>query len=781
VRRIALTALLLSATLANGQWLGEKLSLLDEFGIPAGHQSLAYNNHNHTVYLSGDDSDSILVIDADRCKSMARVAVGGRVRAMGFNPRESKLYCAYAEADTVVVLDGATDQVLALVPVGDSAGTFCFDSIGNKMYVGNWGSGSVSVIDCRIDAVVATIDGCGGSREAPNGMCFVAAHQSVYVTSRSDSSVVVIDCSSDSVLARIPVGRDPLALCYNPTNDRVYCACWYNSVCGIDAASNHVVSVIPRGYALSLACDPARNVLFVPDGGELVVVDCGADTVVAGIELPDAGAGFVEYDPEGSKIYVANDVDGCWTPGSTIVLDGESYKVLTWFTAFYTIDAVRMIHAPGRLFVAGVADEGLRIIAIDGLTGRLRGAWRERSYPFDLLPDPKRNKLYCLDDAYLVTVVDATAGTLRATVPVAGYPVTACIDADHNKVYVATVDWHVRGKIAVLDAIGDTLLTEVITNTDPVLLVLDSADEILCATSDGDRWLQAVDCRSDLLFDSLRVDEYPVGLVFSEARRKFYSLGRDSTITVVDPMSFCIDGRIHVGTGLDRYAVNSDGSRIYGGSLNHSAVYIIDCSRDTLDGTIPVFGPPIVLCYDATHDRLYGATDAEGGMLSVIDCSRDSVVANVPVNVLPLYCDSATDAVYCLGADGITVVDGRTCAVLKTVPTDPRPLDIASAPGWASVFVACGRYGSPCLVAIHKALGPAEMAVQAEPSAQATVVRGRLDWTGTLAVMYDKSGRRVADVHRGGNDVSRLQPGVYFVRQNGVRRGTYARKVIVTR
>jgi hypothetical protein len=73
------------------------------------------------------------------------------------------------------------------------------------------------------------------------------------------------------------------------------------------------------------------------------------------------------------------------------------------------------------------------------------------------------------------------------------------------------------------------------------------------------------------------------------------------------------------------------------------------------------------------------------------------------------------------------------------------------------------------------------MAVQAKPDAQATVVRGRLDWTGTLAVMYDKSGRRVWDLHRGGNDVSRLQPGVYFVRQNGVPRGTYARKVVITR
>ncbi len=767
---------LLSA--ASGQWLGEKLSLVDTFGIPAGHQSLAYNNRNHTVYLSGDKCDSIVVIDADRCKSIARVAAGGPVRAMSYNPAENKLYCAYAEADTVVAFDGTSLQILAWIGVGDSAGTFCYDSIDNRMYVGNWGSGSVSVIDCRADTVVATVDSCGGSRETPNGMCFVVAHRAVYVTSKSDSAVAVIDCLSDTVIARAPLGQEPIALCYNPTNDRVYCACRNRVLCGIDAASNHVVSVLPYGYAFSLACDPARNVLFVPDGGGLVVLDCSADTVFAVIELPHAGDDFVGYDPVGAKVYVADDVGGCWTPGAITVLDGESYEVLTWFTAFYSVDAFCITQALGRLFVAGDADEGVHAVAIDGASGRLRGVWRDRCYAFGLLADPKWNKLYCLDDAYLVSVVDPMTGTVLANTPVAGYPVAACINRVDDKVYVATVDWDILGKIAVLDASGDTLLAEVVTNTDPIMLAFDSTDDVLCVAGDGSHYLQAIDGKLDLLIDSVRVDEYPFGLVFSEAQRKFYSLGCDSTITVIDPTSFSVDKCIPVGTGLQHCAMNTSGSRLYGGGPGHRLVYVVDCVRDTLARTIPVFGPPVALCYDSPHDRLYSYTTAEGGMLTVIDCSRDTIVANVPVSAFRLYCDSVTDAVYCLGPSSITVIDGLTCTILKTFPTDFHPACVASAPGWPCVYVGDG-YHDPCISAIHKAPGPAEMGVQAAADAQATVVRGRLNWTGTLAVMYDKSGRRVADVHRGGNDVSALNPGVYFVRQNGVRRGTYARKVVI--
>jgi DNA-binding beta-propeller fold protein YncE len=303
VRRIATVALLL-AGLASGQWLGERLSLLDPFGIPAGHQSLAYNRRNHTVYLSGDLSDSIVVIDADRCKSIARVGVGRPVGAMCYNPAENKLYCAYAKTDTVAVLDGTSQQILAKIGVDDTAWLFCYDSINNKLYVGGWrGSGSVGVIDCRVDSLVAKVEGSGSY---PYDMCFVGARRTIYVMSGSDSTVVAIDCSADTVFARIPLASRAHSLCYNPTNDRVYCEGWPNLIYGIDAASNQVVSVIQRGGD-GLECDPARNVLFAQYADSLRVVDCRADTVLCAVGLPGSGYAVVGYDPLAHKVYVAQD------------------------------------------------------------------------------------------------------------------------------------------------------------------------------------------------------------------------------------------------------------------------------------------------------------------------------------------------------------------------------------------------------------------------------------------------------------------------------------------
>jgi YVTN family beta-propeller protein len=199
--------------------------------------------------------------------------------------------------------------MLAKVGVGGSAGTFCYDSLDNKMYVANKGSATVTVLDCGDDRVVATISGVyRDTTWLASRMCFAPAHKTVYITSPLDSSVVAIDCSADTVLARIPAGRYPRAVCYNPTNDRVYCACGGDTILGIDVATNHVVSVVPR-FGATLACDPARNVLFAPDD-MLAVVDCSADTVLAEVELPESGWGLVGYDPVNDKVYVAGGEPG---------------------------------------------------------------------------------------------------------------------------------------------------------------------------------------------------------------------------------------------------------------------------------------------------------------------------------------------------------------------------------------------------------------------------------------------------------------------------------------
>ena len=434
--------------------------------------------------------------------------------------------------------------------------------------------------------------------------------------------------------------------------------------------------------------------------------------------------------------------------------------------------------ARARVFVAG--GEGEHILAIDGVSDRLAAVWANGSYPEGFVVDPASGKLYCLGAGpSLVSVFDAASASWLATIPLGSYTGAMCCNTVDHKVYVSSARDYVyddTGTIWVVDGVGDTLLTEIVVEDEPMLFAFNPSDDVLYAACDWSYDIQVVDGKADSVVDYFQVWEHPAGLVWNDARHKLYSLGRDSTVTAIDLSVHGGDKRIHVGARMECSALNSSGTRLYCGSPCHDSVYVVDCVQDRVVCAIPVNGPPVALCYDSPHDRLYCASAEDSG-LTVIDCARDTVVATVPVAARFLCYDSTSDAVYCLGEDKLTVVDGQTGKIVRTFASGSYPAGIASAPGWTRVYAGCGD--NSFLSVIRKAAGPAEIGVRAVPEAQATVARGRLYLAGkTLATLFDMSGRRVANLHPGASDVSGLSPGVYFVRE---AQSKAVRKVIIAR
>jgi len=77
--------------------------------------------------------------------------------------------------------------------------------------------------------------------------------------------VTVIDGATDRVIATVAVGERPLALCYNPTNNKVYCAnADDSSVTVIDGTSDVVVATIGVGAGPNdFAWSPVQNRVYV--------------------------------------------------------------------------------------------------------------------------------------------------------------------------------------------------------------------------------------------------------------------------------------------------------------------------------------------------------------------------------------------------------------------------------------------------------------------------------------------------------------------------------------
>jgi YVTN family beta-propeller protein len=77
--------------------------------------------------------------------------------------------------------------------------------------------------------------------------------------------VTVIDGATDSVLATVPTGDEPRALCYDPQNNKVYCANNSGaSVTVIDGVHDSVVTTISVGAGpIAFAWNPVQNRVYV--------------------------------------------------------------------------------------------------------------------------------------------------------------------------------------------------------------------------------------------------------------------------------------------------------------------------------------------------------------------------------------------------------------------------------------------------------------------------------------------------------------------------------------
>jgi YVTN family beta-propeller protein len=99
------------------------------------------------------------------------------------------------------------------------------------------------VIDGATNQVITTV-----TARYTSALCYNPRNNKVYCANAGIDNVTVVDGATDSVITTVHVGSDPEALCYNPTNNKVYCANDYSdNVTVIDGAGNQVLRTIGVG------------------------------------------------------------------------------------------------------------------------------------------------------------------------------------------------------------------------------------------------------------------------------------------------------------------------------------------------------------------------------------------------------------------------------------------------------------------------------------------------------------------------------------------------------
>jgi YVTN family beta-propeller protein len=226
-------------------------------------------------------------------------------------------------------------------------------------------------------------------------------------------------------------------------------------------------------------------------------------------------------------------------------------------------------------------------------------------------------------------------------------------------------------------------------------------------------------------------------------------------------------------------------------------VIVIDGATNLVITTVTAGDYPLALCYNPQNNKVYCANDNSGNV-TVIEGATNQVITTVTARGSPcaLCHNPQNNKVYCANYWGanVTVIDGASNQVLRTIGVGDGPRDFTWNPAQNRVYVA-NYEGSSISVLRDSMPGGIEEAMSDERGTMRpspTIVRrvlvlgaaGSRENTGHRTELLDVSGRKVLELKPGANDVSRLSPGVYFVREETVHGRRYAgnvQKVVVTR
>ena len=763
---------LLSAV--SGQVLERTIHLGDTWRLPADPVAFAYDSRDKTVFIGGDGCDSVLVLDEHTIEPLGWIDVGAPVSMLAYCRALNKLYCLHS--GSISVYDAASHARLRAFPAPIAPTAVCVDSEDSKLYIHSGDSATLTTVDCNADSVVGVLTGLYiEPDEWPwrQSVCYVPVWDRVYCCDYDSLSVLVIDCRTDSVIARIGTPAEPMAICYNSANDRVYAIAYSGGPFGIDVATNTVVSTADGYFDYGcLFCNPRQGKLYGLGDGCIVSYDCASDSFEYLLYL-ECSALF--YSSTANKVYAAGD---WWGGTGFVIVDGEGDTLIDFIENLVVPSTMGSTSDENLVFMAMIYDE---LAVFDGDRGYPVRVWSPVYELTGACSAVGTGKIFC--SAWFPSgfeVMDAGTGQATAFIPTGHEPLDLCCDTVNNVVYA--VGGGNPMSVAVVDVSGGSMVNVVRLagqQGDTVRVCADSRDRKVYIGTGSDK-LMVYNWSCDSLLRTIRVPYDVQAIAYHAPGNRIYC-GTYFGILEVNCVTDDVVRTTDLGCSVNHFCFGSAGDRVY--CVGDDELVTVDCRTATITGRTSLPGRVAALCYNPTDDKVY--CGGESDSVCVLAGSDGHRLVTLPIGPVDgpwsLTYDSRSNTMLCVSAErrAITFVDGQSNRVRAVLPVGRNSYSIATADGFPFAF-ACG---SSDIAVIRKDSTVAEFGVSAAPGRTGgSLVRGRLFSTDRPgSVLLNAAGRKVAGLHPGMNDVSGLAPGVYFVTVDGSRSTVHVRKVVIAR
>lgn len=322
--------------------------------------------------------------------------------------------------------------------------------------------------------------------------------------------------------------------------------------------------------------------------------------------------------------------------------------------------------------------------------------------------DSHTNRIFVgnADDA-TVSVLDATSGAVLDTIALGHYPIAAAVDERYGRVFFLNTDGEPDahgpgrpGSVSILDATSGALLRTSFAGYDAGALTVDESSGRVFITNSGDDTVNVLDALSGRVPRTITVAGSPWAVAVGEGA---LAVGGDSpgNVSVLDTRTGAVLRTIHLGvSALDAVASARTG-RIF--IATDRGLDVLDARagvvvRSVRDDAIPLLSDERsgrVLVMASNGLRLLDArtglprsrtvpwsilgTLSIGGPATDVDAATGQIAVVTPSPSSPGRDDSGR----------VTLLNGYTGAVLRTMPVCAQPGAIAVNARAHRIYVTC--------------------------------------------------------------------------------------------
>jgi DNA-binding beta-propeller fold protein YncE len=250
----------------------------------------------------------VMVVEGATGKVLGDIPDTPGVHGAAFSTKANHGFTTNGGDQTVTMFDLKTLAVVKQIKVGPGLDGIMYDEPDDKIILTNHSRpiGTLTAIDPASGDIVGTAE---LEDTSPEGAA-ADGKGHIFVNNEGKSTIQVIDVKTWKATASWPLApcEGPTGIAYDKASNRIFAGCSGMSVV-LDASTGKVVATIANGTRVdALGWDPARKLVYIPNGGQGTVTVAHQDsadkyTVVATVPT-FAGAKTICVDPVTHNAYL---------------------------------------------------------------------------------------------------------------------------------------------------------------------------------------------------------------------------------------------------------------------------------------------------------------------------------------------------------------------------------------------------------------------------------------------------------------------------------------------